>query len=140
MGYTNYWENHREFTADEWNALCSITKSIIKQAKLQGIDIVREYDDHRPPQIDRDTGIPLAHGFYIRFNGKDDDGHETFCLSRGKTSFDCCKTARKPYDAVCVAILLTAQQINDKFSFRSDGIGEPDFCKDAMILIDKAAA
>jgi len=41
----------------------------------------------------------------IRFNGKDDEGHETFMLTPDPSDFNFCKTAQKPYDLVVVAIL-----------------------------------
>lgn len=48
---------------------------------------------------------PVFSEHEIRFNGVWDLGHETFYLSTKRSDFEFCKTARKPYDTVVVAIL-----------------------------------
>jgi len=73
----------------------------------------------------------------IRFNGVEDDGHETFILTRTKRAkydyesqeeydvdgaFDFCKTARKPYDVLVTSSLLAAMRIaNGAWVVGSDG-------------------
>ena len=61
----------------------------------------------------------------IRFNGVGEDGHETFYLSPDESGWGFCKTARKPYDIVVVAILsMLDEYLGDKFEWRSDGDNE----------------
>jgi hypothetical protein len=48
----------------------------------------------------------------VRFNGYGEDSHETFLFSiDGADSFNFCKTARKPYDAVVTACLIHMKEI-----------------------------
>lgn len=61
-----------------------------------------EYD--RPDPIVADDDM-------IRFNGVQENGHETFLLRRAPHDhFDFCKTNRKPYDTTVVACLLVAKR------------------------------
>lgn len=88
-----------------------------------------EYDEPtRPPQLDGDC---------VRFNGASDDpeadlGHETFRVPRVFDSdykqpnerglmFDCCKTARKPYDLAVVACLTALKYRVPEVELSSDG-------------------
>lgn len=68
----------------------------------------------------------------VRFNGIDDDGHETLYIQRvdkpqswasDKTVvFGFCKTARKPYDVYVTATLLLAHvYLGDEIKISSDG-------------------
>lgn len=47
----------------------------------------------------------------VRFNGVDDDAHETFYFAVFKTGFNFCKTNLKPYDEVVCACLYIAKLI-----------------------------
>lgn len=76
---------------------------------------------------------PEVTGDLIRFNGWKDEGHETFMVTREKpdngpswdkdtSSFDFCKTARKPYDlAVCLVLLSMHRHAPDSVNVSSDG-------------------
>jgi hypothetical protein len=75
---------------------------------------------------------PVADDAMIRFNGVDDDGHETFVLMRSDVPasylenknevFGFCKTARKPYDKYVTAVLLLAKlYLQDEIRISSDG-------------------
>jgi hypothetical protein len=124
MGYTHYWSASRDFTASEWKDVCAATRSILSATSVK---VVREYDrpNERPDILDDE----------ILLNGSGDDGHETFYLTRnvqeapdyrkGEPDFNFCKTARKPYDDVVVAILIATRDIApDAISWRSDGFLE----------------
>ena len=41
----------------------------------------------------------------LEINGFNEDANETFFLTPGSVSFDCCKTGQKPYDEIVVAVL-----------------------------------
>ena len=98
MGYTHHFS---ELVADE--ALAEDTRTIIEAAERLGI-AVRGGDG---------TGEPIVTPQLIALNGDAEEGldHETFYLSDRPRPFGCmnfCKTVRKPYDAVVVAILIDA--------------------------------
>jgi len=114
MGYTHYWKSEQEFTPKQWTKLCQVTKAIFDATD---IPVQYEYDDNRSPEISPQ---------HIRFNGVENDRHETFVLNCGLIEFDFCKTACKPYDEIVVAILIAAADINKEFSWSSDGDGDPD--------------
>jgi hypothetical protein len=109
MGYTHYWEG--SFTDAEWKLMRDSARKI-----LELTDVPVQFDCDEP-------GDPVIDDEHIRFNGVgDDDGHETFMLTKsGAWTF--CKTARKPYDEVVVAMLLAADDIAKDFSWSSDGSG-----------------
>lgn len=138
MGYTHYWGATRTFTASEWKDICAATRSILRTSTVQ---IVREYDrpNERPDVLDHE----------IIFNGAGDDGHETFWLQRelpeepeyrkGEGDFQFCKTARKPYDEVVVAVLIAVRHIApDAISWSSDGYLEEH--ADGLALLNRSTA
>lgn len=94
MGYTHYFEQKAEVEPRRWHDVAARAKRIIDAAPCE---IRREYDESEPPTVTADL---------IRFNGADDAGYETFYLERSSVGFHFCKTDRRPYDAVVVAILL----------------------------------
>ena len=72
---------------------------------------------------DGDVGIlPEFLKDRISFNGVGEDAHETFVLTPKETGFTFCKTARKPYDTLVVAILCLADlTFPGLLSISSDG-------------------
>lgn len=110
MGYTHYWEN-KPIEPTKWAKVLDTAQYIIDNC---GVKLVYEFDQHKPPQIGPDV---------IRFNGVDEDGHETFLYDRDGTRFSFCKTARKPYDVAVVAILEAVQLITGN-TWSSDGEGD----------------
>ena len=103
MGYTHYWRQQRDFTETEWQELTRLTKLIL--ADFLKLQLYSELNINKEE---------------IRFNGKGDDGHETFLITKKKRAkadyeeqhaydkkgaFNFCKTAHKPYDKYVVAVL-----------------------------------
>lgn len=89
MGYTHYWDQKKDFTKSQWSAILGDANGLLTQPLFQ---------------------IPLEDVTFsteqIRFNGVEDDGHETFVVTRKKgDEFNFCKTARKPYDLFVGLIL-----------------------------------
>jgi len=133
MGYTHYWRQLRDFTDTEWQELTRLAKLIT--ADGQGI-LANEYDEENSkPTIDSEQ---------IRFNGKGEDGHETFIITKKKRAkrqyeeqeaydrqgaFEFCKTAHKPYDKYVTAVLCALHNMKIKLDeekppvlyIRSDG-------------------
>lgn len=114
MGYTHSW-SHDEIPKSTWNRkVMPVTNALIAMAEHEGIHLVFEFDepDRRPEVTDSS----------IYFNGGNGEHGETFVLQRhNKSKFRFCKTARRPYDQVVVAILRFIELITSKFEFGSDG-------------------
>ncbi len=129
MGYTNYWDQHRDFTDQEWATMMKCADWVVQEADRRGV-VLRGWDG---------TSVPKVTTSDIGFNGNGDTGddYETFLLEKkqaekdnwtsqedynreGATVF--CKTAKKPYDAVVVAMLVIAKTIApNALDIRSDG-------------------
>ena len=107
MGYTHYWRKERELPQDKWNEFIKDVNDVFFKADD---NICQEYDEPNMP--------PLATDNVVRFNGVDDNGHETFWFDRTESRppgrdglcFNFCKTARKPYDRYVVDCLKLAKK------------------------------
>ena len=100
MGYTHYWEyNKINLTESELITLRGNLEEVINRYK----DIIQYEDDvEQSPELYIDWENNIV---YIRFNGINESGHETFFINKKNNTF--CKTARKPYDqAVCECLLI----------------------------------
>ena len=83
MGYTNYWEQTRDFTNDEW------------------IKVQQEYSWLLEMDQEKTIHNQCMGNEEIVFNGYKEDSHETMVISKKVLKDNCfyfCKTARKPYD------------------------------------------
>lgn len=107
MGYTHYWDAHN-FSDDEWEEMLNAFPRLEEYANVY---IRYECDSSDPALYDEQC---------IRFNGVAEQGHETFLLEKNG-GWEFCKTARKPYDLLVVAVLHFASLVSDSFSYRSDG-------------------
>ena len=118
MGYTHYW-TPSSFSADDstWNALMEFAKKLTAWCEDNGVVLRYEYyEADEPPCINEEM---------IRFNGYDEEGHETFLIHRDdQADFNFCKTARKPYDIAVVAMLFAMNALSPTFDWRSDGDSE----------------
>lgn len=126
MGYTHYW-SHDGITPEQMAKIAAKVESIATLVKPD-IPLGNWSGD------DEGTPGPVFGPTEISFNGIGRDAHESFRLGPVLTSFDFCKTARKPYDLLVVATLMIADSIVDSFDWRSDGAGEPDMFYDAQTL------
>jgi hypothetical protein len=113
MGYTHYWNQTRDFTDDEWGTICARAENVIDE--YEDILCYEEDEPKRKPEVSKTC---------VRFNGKGEDGHETFYLPRKQEprspwhtspeeegTFHFCKTAYKPYDAAVVAVLIEVRDV-----------------------------
>ena len=83
MGYTNYWEQTRDFTDNEWIK--------VQQVYSWLLEMDQEKTIHNQCMGNEE----------IVFNGYKEDSHETMVISKKALKDNCfyfCKTARKPYD------------------------------------------
>ena len=112
-GYTHYWEMKEPFTTEEWAKFMLATRKILLNAKKAGFVI-------RGPM---GTGNPEVKADHIALNGDAATGndYETLWIDNAKDS-SFCKTEKRPYDVVVVAILAAGRDINPlKFLVKSDG-------------------
>ena len=125
MGYTHYW-NHENLDQAKWDEeFIPLVRRVISTA---GVPLGDAYGE----------GLPVVASGRLALNGKKEDGHESFILRPDPTDFDFCKTARKPYDMVVVAILIIAEQTFPGFRWSSDG-DEQDHAE-GRLLADLATA
>lgn len=109
MGYTHYWD-HNGFTDEQWQKLVTFTQNLISETE---ITIVNGHGDL--------GSSPEINDRRIFLNGEGDDSCETFALTKAEQDFEFCKTQRRPYDEIVVAIMRKAMEINPNFNPRSDG-------------------
>jgi len=112
MGYTHYYTTkNRELNEDKFILFTAQVRKIANVATHQGIFMQRDYDD--------DRGMIIG-SHKVWFNGRGDEGHETFVLTTHCNEF--CKTARKPYDTMVTATLIAFKlMFGDRVAVRSDG-------------------
>jgi hypothetical protein len=88
MGYTHYWDHTEAFTTDEWNQITDKVNKIVNWCQNNKIPLQYEYDMVMPV---------LNDSHQIRFNGVEDDGHETFMIKRVPSkTWDFCKQHVSP--------------------------------------------
>lgn len=111
MGYTHYFTTKDTLNPEKFKQFSNDVQKIINATT---IPLAYEYDaPNDKPLINHET---------IRFNGINDDGHETFLLERDNIGFEFCKTAYKPYDIVVTAVLSLAKYYyGDDIDVSSDG-------------------
>ncbi len=130
MGYTHYWTPKSNIAATNWKKYCTAARKIIAgfDGKICGGD---------------GAGKPEINADHIWLNGcaEDEHDHETFIVVREGGEWDFCKTARKPYDAVVVALLMVGKRMGIIESWSSDGdesFGDFDEAKDLLLkTVDK---
>lgn len=116
MGYTHY---HSEMKRPLNKGEVGVIKKIIKASKVKIVGGMGE-----------EGTKPIVEYGVIKLNGLGDDSHETLWINTGKGDF--CKTNRKPYDVVVVAILHYLSQ-QGVLTWSSDGKEEDHF--DGMRLV-----
>lgn len=114
MGYSHYTEQLKDCPPHEWEQITTAFKKLNSIALLNNQQVIqREADNSALPHVDEHC---------IVFNGIGDDAHETFVLEGTGRGFNCCKTARKPYDDYVTAVLTLAQFYSpDTWIISSDG-------------------
>lgn len=110
MGYTHYFgfDAYTKEDKQGWKKALPLIKAVTGKYK----DII---------QLDSDTKeAPVVDSKAVRFNGIDEDGHETFLILAEQCD-KFCKTARKPYDLPVCEVLLILKALCPNFSLGSDG-------------------
>ena len=119
MGYTHYWYINNELPRDKWAGFKEACLTLLDDSSTEGV----------LGNGSGDGGFPYITDELISFNGIGDDSHETFSFSRNHgrresdgEGFNCCKTARKPYDKYVVDTLILAEDhFGDRIHVKSDG-------------------
>ena len=105
MGYTHYWTLEKPITQEFFDSVRDRVKAIVETGREGGIPL--------------ETDFGISH---VAINGVGSGAHETFSILVGDQSFNFCKTAQKPYDAVVTAILiLLKNEIGADITVTSDG-------------------
>jgi hypothetical protein len=127
MGYTHYFPQQRPFTDSEWQGVLDDSEKAIAFCLQDGIELAEEYNSTQPALLSFDE---------IRFNGVDEEGHETFSIERDMNhGFNFCKTARKPYDlAVCLVLLVCNHHAPGTLDIGSDGEWDKEWRKPREIF------
>lgn len=125
MGYTHYFELQKAEKKIPEKAL-KIIEPILEEAYKTGL-IQQEYDKPEPP---------ICTEKEILFNGVGENGHETFYFTPDNTKFNFCKTARKPYDAVVMKVLLVLKCFFD-IDLGTDGDFEDEWNRARSYMADK---
>lgn len=114
MGYTHYFDSSNVALIDS-KAIALINK------------IVAEHKDILCLEFDLPDTAPCVNEEYVQFNGKEDDGHETFVFNVNKEQNGWsgeedafCKTSEKPYDFAVCKVLLVLKHFHD-INLSSDG-------------------
>lgn len=125
MGYTHYFRNegHKD---DKENFLKVVAEAKkLYEAMPATTDTAGGYHSSDPLKLcgGNGDGEPVFDVNGIIFNGdaESDMDHETFAVYP-KVFKDFCKTARKPYDLMVCAVLLSMKKHLVNFNFSSDGI------------------
>jgi len=107
MGYTHYFSVKTSAKVTEEKIAAGYAKAL---PMLQ--DIAHRYKDilcHDYEDVNTPAEVTEER---VWWNGKGEDGHETFVFEPVPTEFSCCKTARKPYDQpVCEALLVLGKHV-----------------------------
>ena len=134
MGYTHYWNQYSDFTDEEWDfareffhkglellAGSSEFATTAQEWDVKSV-VIRGWDGIREPEFTDER---------VSFNGDRSQGldHESFVVQKIHSGyqwnptqrFDFCKTARKPYDVLVVAMLMMFHEMNPWFEWSSDG-------------------
>ena len=146
MGYTHYfYRAKKDFDQTTWNVFISECKKMVK-ALPKTIDgeplVLTGCSRYKIPLFNKDqvyfnggSGAPRTRDTSGTYYSTDNTnlGHETFSIQRKYTKgafdnssdsmqFDCCKTARKPYDlAVMLVLMLYKYYFKDDVRVSSDG-------------------
>ena len=147
MGYTHYYSRPAALGMDRFTAFSKDADRRLSAVAEQGIALAGP--------MGRPDTVPEANPNHVAFNGAGDEGHEGFlleCIYKPYTTqqpddryddgierhFDCCKTARKPYDLAVTAVLIAAKRhFGTDILVSSDGEGSEwdparDLCQDAL--------
>ncbi len=92
MGFTRYWTIEETLDENKFSEFSEVCQVLVDELKVPLDDVT-------------------INGRLVRFNGVDENAHETFHFSIDKPGFNFCKTNVKPYDVVVCGCLYLAKQL-----------------------------
>ena len=126
MGYTHYFTTKSKPVTDKvWGKFCNITRAIIEASQVSICDGIGE-------------GLPMIEKDCIILNGDASKGEDFETLHIDRTTPNdsaFCKTGRRPYDIVVVAILSVASTLKI-LNWSSDGVEKDGDFDEAKKLLD----
>ena len=124
MGFTRYWSIKSDLPTSTFRKAASDIRRMLK-SEGAWMYIVRWEADSKK--------VPLCNVNGVRFNGINEDGHETFGFCPFETEFDFCKTAGKDYDVyVHASLLIIKAYFPDLVDIDSDDAGDEDSIAERM--------
>jgi hypothetical protein len=126
MGYTHYYYTPKNIGAKAFKALKEDVVKIIDYCE-------RNLNIRHANGMGHTATKPVIENKTISFNGVGSDSHETLMIckershpewdknNKSSTVFNFCKTARKPYDATVVAVLIALKHHVPKSKISGDG-------------------
>jgi hypothetical protein len=123
MGYTHSWENKgHENDKENFKKVLEDAKKLYKNMP-KSTDSAGGYSKNQTLKLcgGDGTGKPIFNENEIVFNGDNDLSHESFFITPYPIDFEFCKTARKPYDLMVCAVLISCKKHLVNFSYSSDG-------------------
>jgi hypothetical protein len=123
LGYTHYHYQKPVLNQKKFDRFSEAVNKLLESDEAKQLLALESDNEFAPASVTNQE---------VRFNGKGEDGHETFLFKREtkvadyqedkKMAFSFCKTARKPYDKYVVACLIVAKIIFGKdVKISSDG-------------------
>lgn len=125
MGYTHYFTQKKQPSTEQWQALKEKVIRVFNVMRTTPADRFRVCDGSGEITLYQAQDLFIEQGQSICFNGATKLGldHETFYLTQKcNKNFEFCKTARKPYDFLVVAVLILADYYCPNcYNISSDG-------------------
>lgn len=117
MGYTHYYYTSKTLgTQKEWNEFTNDVTKIINSTDIPLANGMADKDS-----------LPIITNDTVSFNGCEDDSHETLYIENNikartkEMEYNFCKTARKPYDLIVMAVLIALKHHFPRCTVSSDG-------------------
>ena len=117
MGYTHYWNQHEEFSDEEWESLIEFTSKLLSENSI----IVEEHFI-----VDSDeivfNGLPSCETFVLKKESGENPEWLSNYYEKSDGVFNFCKTRNLPYDRLVVKVLRKAYSIAPEvLTLQSDG-------------------
>ena len=122
MGYTNYWHQHNDFTDIEWGQIKEEYDYIKEVCEGIIVDDSRKTDEivFNGKHLDHETFV-LNKNTKIKTDNRDDTSQKEWIKEYNViSSFNFCKTARKPYDLAVWHLLCFVQRVCPNFAISRD--------------------
>jgi hypothetical protein len=129
MGFTRYYTVNRKLDPEKFKHFSNACQLVCEK--------IQKKENYELADWDGTKGTaPVFSDTEVRFNGVEDDSHETFSISVHKTGFEFTKTNRKPYDSSVSACLYLARHFFGTDIKVSDDDGGEDYNEIRSLVTD----